>query len=248
MLRKLKACLPAALFWSAVWVLAAAAVDNQLLLPSPGAVLRALGQLTASSAAWRSIGASLARVGLGFLSGSLLGVALAAATAGWSWWDRLLSPAMRAVRSVPVVSFILLLFFWLPTTAVPAAAAGLMVLPVVWRSARQGIAAAPAPLLELAENYRLSWGRKLRFIYLPAALPALSAGWETALGLAWKSGAAAEVLCQPQRAIGTGLQASKAYLDAAGLFAWTIAIIVLSLLTESLLKALLRRWRGGGAA
>ena len=82
----------------------------------------------------------------------------------------------------------------------------------------------------------------------PAALPALIAGRETSLGLAWKSGVAAEVLCQPKWAVGTGLQVSKAYLDAPALFAWTAAIVLLSLLTERLLRLLLRLWKGGGAA
>ena len=124
----------------------------------------------------------------------------------------------------------------------------LMALPVAWRSARQGIAEADPLLLELAGAYRLGRWRTVTHVYLPAALPALIAGRETALGLAWKAGVAAEVLCQPKWAMGTGLQVSKAYLDAPALFAWTAAIVLLSLLTERLLRLLLRLWKGGGAA
>ena len=191
---------------------------------------------------------SLGRVGLGFLLGAGLGTLLGVVTAAWGWCDLLLSPALRAVRTVPVVSFILLLYFWLPTGWVPVSVSVLMALPVVWRSARQGIAAADPLLLELAGAYRLGLGRTVTHVYLPAALPALSAGWETALGLAWKSGVAAEVLCQPKWAVGTGLQASKAYLDAPALFAWTAVIVLLSLATEWLFRLLLRLWKGGGAA
>ena len=65
------------------------------------------------------------------------------------------------------------------------------------------------------------------------------------MGLAWKAGVAAEVLCQPKWALGTGLQVSKAYLDAPGLFAWTGVTVALSLVTEGLLRLTFRRWRGG---
>ena len=65
---------------------------------------------------------------------------------------------------------------------------------------------------------------------------ALASGWETALGLCWKSGVAAEVLCQPKWGTGSQLQAAKAYLDAPGLFAWTVVIILLSLGMEWLLS------------
>ncbi len=234
------------IFWLAVWALAASVVGKELLLPGPAAVAWTLADLAMSGAFWRSALTSLARVTAGFLMGAAAGTALGAATAAFPWCELLVSPALRAVRAVPVVSFILLLFFWLPTGQVPVAVSGLMALPVVWRAARQGIAAVDPQLIELGRAYRLGRWRTFRFIYLPDTLPALSAGWETALGLAWKSGVAAEVLCQPKWAAGTGLQTSKAYLDSPSLFAWTAVIVAMSLVMESLFKWLLRRWRGGG--
>lgn len=241
-------CLLPAMFWLGVWTLCAAGVGKELLLPSPAAAFHALLELMGTEKFWRSVLMSLGRVTLGFLLGAGLGTLLGIVTAASGWCELLLSPALRAVRTVPVVSFILLLFFWLPTEQVPVAVSALMVLPVVWRSASQGIAAADPQLLELAGAYRLSLWRRVTHVYLPAALPALAAGWETALGLSWKSGVAAEVLCQPKWAAGTGLQTAKAYLDAPGLFAWTAVIVTMSLAAEGLLKLALRRWKGGGAA
>lgn len=241
----LRRLLPTAV-WLGVWALCAAGVGRELLLPSPAAVFDALRRMALTGEFWRSVFGSLGRVCLGFLLGAGLGTLLGAATAANRWCDLLLSPALRAVRTVPVVSFILLLYFWLPTGRVPVAVSALMALPVAWRSARQGIAAADPQLLELAGAYRLGLWKKWFLIYLPAALPALWAGWETALGLAWKSGVAAEVLCQPKWALGTGLQMSKAYLDSPGLFAWTGTMVALSLGTEWLLHMAFRRRRGGG--
>ena len=206
---------------------------------------RTLLALAGTGEFWRAVGGSLWRIMAGFLLGAGLGTVLGAVTAASRRCDWLLSPALRAVRTVPVVSFILLLYFWLPTGRVPTAVAALMALPVVWRSARQGIAAADPQLLELGEHYRLGLWKKIRLIYIPAAMPALAAGWETALGLAWKSGIAAEVLCQPKWAAGSQLQISKAYLDSPGLFAWTVVIVAVSLGLEGLLKWTLRRWREG---
>lgn len=239
-----KIILPLA-FWLGVWTLCAAGVGRELILPGPWAVARRLWELAPTAGFWRSVGASVGRILLGFGWGSLAGMALGVVTAASKWGDALLSPALRAVRTVPVVSFILLLFFSLPTGKVPTVVAGLMVLPVLWRATRQGISQADPQLLELAGAYRMSPGRKFRYVYLPAALPSLAAGWETALGLAWKSGVAAEVLCQPKWGAGAQLQAAKAYLDAPGLFAWTAVIVLLSLGMEALLKWALGRWRGG---
>lgn len=245
---RLKKIILPLLFWLGVWWLCALAVGKELILPTPLAVLERLFELLPTPGFWHSVGASLGRILAGFLLGSLLGVALGVFTAASGWGDILLSPALRAVRTVPVVSFILLLFFSLPTHRVPVVVSALMALPVVWRSARQGIASADPQLLELAGHYRMGPWRKIRYVYLPASLPALAAGWETALGLAWKSGVAAEVLCQPKWGAGSQLQMAKAYLDASGLFAWTAVIILLSLGTEWLLRLCLRLRRGGGKA
>ena len=81
----------------------------------------------------------------------------------------------------------------------------------------------------------------LRLIYLPSLRPHLSAGLLTAFGLAWKSGVAAEVLCPPERAIGSRLQQAKLGLETADLFAWTLAIVTLSLALEGLLRRGLER-------
>lgn len=246
MAEKVKRVLPPAAFWLAAWWLCALLIGKELILPSPWAVCRALAVRLGEGSFWRALAGSLGRVCAGFLLGTVLGTVLAWVTVCWRWGEILLSPALRAVRTVPVVSFILLLYFALPTGRIPVAVSALMALPVVWRSAQQGMEAADPALLELAGHYRLGVWRTFRYVRLPAALPAFSAGWETALGLAWKAGVAAEVLCQPKWAAGSGLQAAKATLDTAGVAAWTVAIVTISLGMEGLFRLALRRWRGGG--
>lgn len=238
--------LPAA-FWLGVWWLCALLIGKELILPSPWAVAAGLAGLLGEGSFWWSMACSLGRVWCGFLLGTVLGTVLGMVTT-LRWGELLLSPALRAVRTVPVVSFILLLYFALPTGQIPVAVSALMALPVVWRASRQGMEAADPALLELADHYRLGVWRTFRTVRLPAALPALRAGWETALGLAWKAGVAAEVLCQPEWAAGSGLQAAKATLDTAGVAAWTVAIVAVSLGMEGLFRLSLRRWRGGGEA
>ena len=49
--------------------------------------------------------------------------------------------------------------------------------------------------------------------------------------------AAAEVLVQPARALGTSMQMAKAQLETAELFAWTLATILAAALSQLLLHA-----------
>ena len=193
--------LPAA-FWLAVWCLAAACVDQPLLVPSPIAVLRRLGELAAVPLFWRSTLVSLLRIFCGALAGTILGTLCAVLTSRFRPVDWILAPAIRLVRATPVASFIILVLLW-------------------------------------ARSYQFSRCKLMRYVYLPAVRPHFAAGVCTAIGLAWKSGVAAEVLCLPKAAIGTQVYYSKIYLETPSLFAWTAVVIVLSMLLERIVRRLL---------
>ncbi len=242
MKKLLKKLIPPA-FWLLIWALASWAVGQELLLPGPGRVGARLLALAATGGFWLDLGATLGRVFLGLAWGALAGTALAFLTHFSPWADRLISPAVRVVRATPVVSFILLVYLWVPRRAIPWAIAGLMVLPVVWGALSAGLDSLDGKLLELARAYRFSRYNTLRLVYLPALRPHFSGGLLTAFGLAWKSGVAAEVICPPDHAIGSRIQQAKLGLETADLFAWTLAIVALSLALEGLLRRGLERGR-----
>ena len=238
--KALQAAAPPAL-WLGVWQLAALAAGRDLLLPGPLAVGERLLVLAGTADFWLSVGSTLGRVFLGLLWGALAGAGLALATHFSPWADRLISPAVRVVRATPVVSFILLVYLWVARSAIPWVIAGLMVLPVVWGALGAGLDSLDKQLLEFARAYRFTRFKTLRLVCLPALRPQFSAGLLTAFGLAWKSGVAAEVLCPPAYAIGSRIQQAKLGLETADLFAWTLAIVVLSLALEKLLRQVLKR-------
>ena len=238
--KALQAAAPPAL-WLGVWQLAALAAGRELLLPGPLAVGERLLVLAGTADFWLSVGSPLGRVFLGLLWGALAGAALAFATHFSPWADRLISPAVRVVRATPVVSFILLVYLWVARSAIPWVIAGLMVLPVVWGALGAGLDSLDKQLLEFARAYRFTRFKTLRLVCLPALRPQFSAGLLTAFGLAWKSGVAAEVLCPPAYAIGSRIQQAKLGLETADLFAWTLAIVALSLALEKLLRQVLKR-------
>ena len=249
--KRLKTCLSALLppaFWLGVWQLCAFLVErwvegrgNELLLPYPATVARSLAVLALSSAFWQTVAATLGRIVVGMAAGTLAGVLLAVFTWRFVWADRLLSPVIRVIRATPVASFILLLLLWISRNLVPGVISGLMVLPVVWENLTRGLGETDGQLLELARAYRFSPWKRVRLVYLPSLRPYFLSAVTTSMGLAWKSGVAAEVLCLPRPGMGTQIYNSKLYLEIPDLFAWTAVVVALSLLLERLLRRLLAR-------
>ena len=228
-----------AVFWLAVWWLLALIVGKELLIPSPPLVVRTLLELVVTGAFWRYTALTLLRITLGLLLGIVLGILTALLTNRFSWLHALLAPAVRVVRATPVASFIILVLLWVANGRVPVVISALVVLPVIWESTAAGLRSVDRDLLEFARAYRLTRWDTWRRIVIPSMLPQLAAAVCTAIGLAWKSGVAAEVLCLPKAAVGTQVYFSKLYLDTPALFAWTLIVVALSLTVERIARRLL---------
>lgn len=238
-LRAILEWLGVAAFWLGVWLLAARAVDLELLLPSPTRVLQRLGELVVTADFWRSTLASFGRVALGALAALALGSLMAVCGALCRPLRRLMLPLLAIIRATPVASFILLALVWLERSILPAFMAALIVLPVVWGNLDAGIAAIDPAWHELARVYRIPAGRRLCRIYIPAVMPYFVSACRSSLGMAWKAGIAAEVLCTPPVSIGRYLYETKLYLETTDLFAWTMTVILLSVGIEYVFMALL---------
>lgn len=236
-----------ALFWGGVWWLAAAAVGLPLLLPGPADTLAALVRLAGTAEFWQSTGMTLLRVAAGYVFAVALGAVLAVVCYFVPLADAVLSPLRSIVKATPVSSFIILVLLWIQKGRVPAFISFLMVLPIVWTGVQEGLRAVDPQLVEMAGAYRLSPGKRLRWLYAPAVRPQFFAACMTGLGFAWKSGIAAEVIALPALSVGKNLYDAKIYLERADLFAWTLTVILLSMALEAALKSMMRRMQGGEA-
>lgn len=228
-------------FWAAVWQVAALVVDQRILLVGPGGVLVRLGELVVTADFWATVAHSLGRIVAGFVLAAVVGVLAAALAATSRVVDALLTPLLAAVRTTPVVSFIILVLLWADSGQLAVVIAFLMVLPVLYTTVLEGIRHRDRALLEAAQVFDVPLLRRLAAMDVPAVLPYFSAGCRIGVGLAWKSGIAAEVIGLPQGSIGERLYEAKIFLSSADLFAWTVVIIALSVAVEKLVLALLDR-------
>lgn len=235
----------AAIFWIAVWYFAASSVGQELIIPSPLAVIKTLFNLAGQSLFWQASFLSLLRIFGGYILGVIVGVILAVLTTRFELMDALFSPLIRIVRATPVASFIILALLWINHSIVPALMSTLMVVPIVWGSLCTAIEETDRELLEMARLYRFGTVKTLKLLYIPSILPSFKSACNTSIGLAWKSGIAAEVLCLPRLSVGTYLYYSKIYLETSALFAWTVIVIILSFLLEKLFAYFFKK---GGSA
>lgn len=223
----------AAAFWLLLWQLAAVFMGNDILLVGPLQMFAALFGLFSEPAFWHSIGNSFLRIGAGFLLAAVAGVFLGACACRFSFLRTLLSPPVSLMKSIPVASFVILAIIWLGgTKKLSVFVSFVVVFPMTYLNTISGLLSTDKKLLEMAQVFHVGAWKKWRFLYVPALLPYLLACFRVSLGMAWKSGVAAELIGQPANTIGNSLYQAKIFLDTPALFAWTFTIIVISLLFE----------------
>lgn len=227
------------LFWLILWQIAAMLLDKRIILVTPIAAVKRLFELCFEADFIKTVLNSFLRIGGGFFAGVIAGTVLAVLSEASSFAKAVISPAMSAVKAVPVASFIIFALFFLKSSALSLLISSLMVTPVIYEAVSKGIENADGQLAEAAELFELSAAKKARYLYFPSVMPFLTAAFRTGAGLAFKSGTAAEVIGQPDFTLGDMLYRSKIYLETADLFAWTIVIVLLGKLFELLVTSLL---------
>ena len=225
---KAKFRLWAVAIWLLLWQCAAIIVGQDFLLASPVDTLLRFAQLCTTAAFWQSALRTLGKILAGFLLGVGFGTALAGLGVRFKRIAELFAPMLAVLRAIPVASFVVVALVWLPSRNLSVLISFLIVFPLVYGSVLSEISRTDEKMIEMAAVFRMSVRRKLLYVYALPAMKGFRGVCAAAMGLAWKSGIAAELISIPAGSIGEQLYRAKVYLMTGDLFAWTLLIVLLS--------------------
>ncbi|MBQ9845089.1 MAG: ABC transporter permease subunit [Oscillospiraceae bacterium] len=215
-----------------LWQLAAVAIGEEVLLVSPLKVVLRLSELIFEAEFWGTILFSFKRITLGFFIALAAGTALAILSYRFRIVEIFLWPYISIIKATPVASFVILCLIWLSSSQLPIFIAFLMAVPIIYTNMLGGFKSTDRKLLEMAEIFRFSFGKRLLYIYFPQVKSHFVSACSVSLGLSWKAGIAAEIIGIPDGSMGEMLYQAKLYLATADLFSWTVTIILVSVLFE----------------
>ena len=246
---KYKNILMTALFWIVVWYVLYEIVERDYIIPSPFHTLILMGKMLTAGEFYLHVLWTMGRVLTGMAVSFLFGAVSAAGAYFLPPVRQILTGPVVALKSIPVMSVILLAILALPTDGVPVFVCFLMCYPVVYTNLLAGLDSVDIALIEMCQVYEIRGKRRIRVLYWPAIRSYTKAALVLITGLSWKTVVASEVFAVPKYSMGYHLLTAKAVLAADELFAWTIAIVLLSFLFEAVVKRILSqerqyRWNG----
>jgi NitT/TauT family transport system permease protein/taurine transport system permease protein len=237
-----------------IWQVAALVVGDSVILPSVWQTLRTLAHYfthsypSQSPPLWQDVLISLRRIAIGFVGGTVIGVATAAAMYSSRVARQLIDPVVEVLRPLPPLAFIPLFIVWFGIGELPKEVLiGFGVVPVLVVATLAALDDVPGDLRLAARTLGASQAYTLTHVQIRAALPAIITGMRIALGGAWTSIVAAEMLAATS---GVGFVIGQAgnYLDTSLVFACIILIGATELVLDSGLRLLARRIDPASAA
>ncbi|MCQ2577218.1 MAG: ATP-binding cassette domain-containing protein [Treponema sp.] len=222
------------ILFAALWEILALALNSPLVLPSIEVVAGRFFHLAGTKTFWRSLGFTFLRVLAAFFITFILGLLLGFAS-GLSEKVRVfLVFPLSLIRGTPVVALIMVMLFWFNSRSLPVICAVLMNLPVMTDGVSKAVRNTDKKLLEMARIFDISFWRKITHIYLPETRPYIEGAARTVFSQGWKVVAAGEILALPRNAIGTLIQDNRLILESPSVFALTLCLCVLCIVSEKL--------------
>ena len=178
----------------AVWW-ACVVVTHSVIFPTPLQVVQAVWELVQDGSLWRHIGASLFRVGAGFLLAVIVGVPLGL----WMGWVSgaytTLNPLVQILRPISPIAWIPIAILWFGVGDVAPIFLIFLssVFPAVVQTAH-GVHTIPKRYLLAARNFGVSRTRLFTQVVVPAVMPQVIVGLRVSLGVAWLVVVAAEMI------------------------------------------------------
>jgi NitT/TauT family transport system permease protein len=194
---RLKETLPALVVIAALIAIwwAAVAATQSVIFPTPWSVITGTFELLRDGTLWRHIGASLMRVGTGFL----LAVCIAVPLGLWMGWVRgvysTLNPIFQILRPISPIAWIPIAILWFGVgNASPIYLIFISsVFPMIVQTT-VGVHTIEKRYLRAAENFGVSRHTLFTQVVIPAVLPQIIVGMRIGLGVAWLVVVAAEMI------------------------------------------------------
>lgn len=222
-----------------VWAVAAAAVGSQFILPDIRSTFDALGTLFFERSFAVGLAGTLFRCALGYAISVAIFFVLFFFSTAFKGFGRVAEPIVAALRTLPTLALSLILAVWVGGYTMPVVLGVLVIMPILYSSAKARIATIDRELGEICVILGAGKWQKFRALWFPHLAAALPESLASAFSYNIKAVIGAEILASTADSLGMLMNGSYAYLQTANLIALTLVAVVVSVACEFVLRTAL---------
>lgn len=214
------------------WQVVAMLVHQPELLPTLPRLLESFLHLWSKPSFYQALGATVGRAIAGLLLSLGLAVVIAPFAARKPLISAFLRPLLTLMRSIPVISFILLALILLTPESMPLLIAFLTMFPLLTENLIQGWNHLQPDYDRLAQLFQFPRRDRLMQVIYPQLAPYLFSGLASASGFGWRAIIMGEALGQCSWGIGSQMKQAQLFIEVPELLSWTVVAMLLSFLSD----------------
>lgn len=224
-----------------LWQFYAIYVNQPILVPDVINVSETLLQLLRLPSTYVIILNTLIRLMFALGVSAIFGLVFGLLSAFFPTLKDSLSLIVTTLRSVPVVSVIVIVWILSGARYAPYVITFLMVFPLVYQAILEGVKSLAS---ENHDVWKLDTKLNVFVIYnvhIPLITPFIKTAFYQSVGLGIKVLVMSEFITQTPNSMGKKIFDAKQLLDYSGVFAWTVLLIVVVLGIEALVNTIKRK-------
>jgi len=219
-----------------LWQIVYMAINHPLLVPSIGSVFDAFIRILTHLDSIQVIGFTLLRLFLSIALSGILGISIGILAGLNHKLSLFIRPYVTILRTIPVISIVVILLIIFGYTYTPFIITFLMVFPIIFQSVYQGITHIDHELIDVYKLEEKHLFLAIKILYFPMVKNHIILGLLQSFGLGLKVLVMAEYLAQTRVSIGNSIYLSKINLQYDHVFAWTLILILIATFLEYAIK------------
>ncbi|HCY06067.1 MAG: hypothetical protein WBH68_04270 [Erysipelotrichaceae bacterium] len=223
-----------------IWWILAILVGNNVLIPTPIEVLHSTIKIFSDKSSYYAIYKTLVRVFQGYFLSLIIALFISILADKFNTVKLLFEPIQILTKAIPNVSYIIVTLIWLGSEGSVWVICMLVLFPVLYNNFIFTLENEDSELKDIQKIYPETFIKTTRLRTMPLLYGTFLSSSKVALGLGLKICVMAEILGQVKVGIGKHLYYARLYLDTSSLFAWTIIIIILSVIIDSIFNILIK--------
>lgn len=230
-----------------VWEIAAVLIADEIFLPTPWVTVKELVHYmhtpypSTGVPLWQDAIDSSVRILIGWGAGCIIGIVLGSVMIGVRFLRNMVDPMIEGIRPLPPLAFIPVLIVWFGVGNLPKIVLIMMsVFPLITISTVSALDQVPQEYSNVARCLGASARYVMVKVLLRAAVSPVITGMRVAMGVAWGSIVAAEMIVATN-GLGYVILQAGLYLNTALIFSGIFCIGVLGIGFDAVLRLIQRR-------
>ena len=217
-----------------LWFIIYEVVNHPLLVPSVSQVLKGMVDMFGQKLYLISFMYSFFRLFVSIITSSLFGIILGILAARFTHIETWIKPYVTILKTIPIISIIIILYILFGYTYAPYIIVFLMVFPLFYQATYQGILGIDKNYLDVFHLETDDLGLSVKHVYLPFIRDHIILALYQSFGLGFKVLVTSEFITQTNSSIGNLLYQAKTILRYDLVFSITIVNIVITVSFELL--------------